>query len=135
MSEADQIFDVSPAAEASVAVRQLSPGLSSTPRTLWGDAWRRFRRHRLAMVGSAMLIFFILAVTLGPTIYVAVRVRQAEQAHTPIPVNDRTFMKMLTKLDYVSVMAKPSSKHPFGTDELGRDLLARSLYGGRISLS
>jgi peptide/nickel transport system permease protein len=135
MSEADQIFDVSPAAEASVAVRQLSPGLSSTPRTLWGDAWRRFRRHRLAMVGTAMLIFFILAVTLGPTIYVAVRVRQAEAAHTPIPLSERTFAKMLTKLDYVAVMAKPSAKHPFGTDELGRDLLARSLYGGRISLS
>src|SRR5215211_237662 len=113
MSEAKRILSVDASAEPSVAIRQLGADLSSKPRTLVGDAWRRFRRHKLAMIGAAVLIFFIVAVLIGPLLY-----RVDREA-----------------LDFAAVTAGPSAKHLFGTDDLGRDLLARALYGGRVSLS
>jgi len=114
MSDAKRIIDVAPTAESSTAIRQLEPNLASKqPRTLWGDAWRRFLRHRLALIGSAMLIFFFAAVLIGPITY---------------RVNPET-------LDFNALSSGPSLKHLFGTDDLGRDMLARSLYGGRISLA
>ncbi|HHY57227.1 MAG TPA: ABC transporter permease [Chloroflexi bacterium] len=82
-------------------------------RTLWGDAWVQFRRNRLAMFGLLLLLLIILAVLLGPYIY---RV-------DPKSIN------------IVEASSPPSSAHPFGTDDLGRDMLARCLYGGRISLA
>src|SRR5580765_4307675 len=109
----ERIIDAIPTVEPSAAVKQLEHHLSSTPRTLWGDAWRRFLRHKLALIGTAMLIFFIFAVLIGPLIY---------------RTNAET-------LDFNALSARPSLKHAFGTDDLGRDMLARSLYGGRISLA
>ncbi|HEU5102613.1 MAG TPA: ABC transporter permease, partial [Roseiflexaceae bacterium] len=109
----ERTIDVAPIAEPSAAVRQLEHSLSSTPRTLWGDAWRRFLRHKLALFGSAMLLFFFVAVLIGPLVY-----RVSPES-----------------LDFNALSARPSIKHLFGTDDLGRDMLARSLYGGRISLA
>jgi len=109
----ERIIDAIPTVEPSAAVKQLEQHLSSTPRTLWGDAWRRFLRHKLALIGTAMLIFFIVAVVIGPIIY---------------KVNPEA-------INFKAISVQPSIQHPFGTDDLGRDLLARSLYGGRISLA
>ena len=109
----ERIIDAIPAVEPSAAVKQLEQHLASTPRTLWGDAWRRFLRHKLALIGTATLIFFIVAVLIGPLIY---------------RTNPET-------LDFNALSAQPSIKHVFGTDDLGRDMLARCLYGGRISLA
>jgi peptide/nickel transport system permease protein len=83
------------------------------PRTLWGDAWRRFRKHKLAMAGAAVLLFFVFAVIAGPLIW-----RVDREA-----------------IDFAESMSGSSLKHPMGTDDLGRDILARVLYGGRISLA
>jgi peptide/nickel transport system permease protein len=83
------------------------------PRTLWGDAWRRFRKHKLAMFGAGVLIFFVIAVLVGPLIY---RVSMED-------------------IDVLKSMSGPSAEHPMGTDDLGRDILARALFGGRISLA
>lgn len=82
-------------------------------RTLWGDAWVQFRRNKLAVLGMVVLLFLILAVTVGPLVY------------TVDP----------KKIDIMASNEGPSQAHPFGTDDLGRDLLARNLYGGRVSLS
>jgi len=109
----ERIIDAIPTVEPSAAVKQLEQHLSSTPRTLWGDAWRRFMRHRLALIGSVTLIFFFFAVYLGPLFY-----RVDPEA-----------------LDFNALLSSPSLQHPFGTDDLGRDVLARCLYGGRISLA
>src|SRR5262245_27185103 len=89
--------------------------LSSTaPRTsLWRDATRRFRRHRLAMVGFTVLFFMVAAVLVGPFVY-------------RVPINE---------IDFKAKLKGPSRAHPLGTDDLGQDLLARVLYGGRISLA
>lgn len=80
-------------------------------RSLWGDAWRQFRRHRLALVGVGALSLIAFATVLGPFIYT-------------VPTDG---------IDFKKALQGPSFAHPFGTDQLGRDLLARSLYGGRIS--
>jgi len=83
--------------------RRISPGL---------DAWRRFRRHRLALGSTVVLALIIMTVVLGPLVW-------------RVPIND---------IDFGATLAGPSWHHPFGTDDLGQDLLARVLYGGRISL-
>jgi len=82
-------------------------------RSLWGDTWRRFRRHRLAMVGALAFLFFVAATLVGPLVY-----RVAINA-----------------IDFGASMATPSRSHPFGTNDLGQDMLARVLWGGRISIA
>jgi peptide/nickel transport system permease protein len=79
----------------------------------WQEAWRRFKRHRLAYWSLWVLGFMVLAVLLGPLVY-------------KVGIND---------VDFQSRLSPPSLKHPMGTDDLGRDILARVLYGGRISLA
>jgi peptide/nickel transport system permease protein len=93
---------------APVALPARSPGTS-----LWGEAFRRFRRHRLAIFGSAVLIFMVVAVLAGPLVY-------------RVPIDE---------IDFRAKLQGPSWAHPLGTDDLGQDLLARMLYGGRISLA
>ena len=83
------------------------------PESLTADAWRRFRRHPLAMLGAVMLGIMVFAVLVGPFIYRA-------------PINE---------IDFKTKLKTPSWAHPMGTDDLGQDLLARMLYGGRISLA
>ena len=84
-----------------------------TTRTLWQETWRRFRRHRLAIVGASVLAVMVVAVLVGPLVY-------------RVPIND---------IDFKAKLKGPSWAHPLGTDDLGQDLLARMLYGGRISLA
>jgi peptide/nickel transport system permease protein len=79
----------------------------------WAEARRRFRRHKMASIGLALLLLMVLLVLLGPLFW-------------KVGIND---------IDFTARLAPPSLKHPFGTDDLGRDLLARMLYGGRISLA
>jgi peptide/nickel transport system permease protein len=81
--------------------------------SLTAEVWRRFRRHRLAMFGAAMLAIIVFAVAVGPLIY-------------RVPINE---------IDFKTKLKTPSWAHPMGTDDLGQDILARMLYGGRISLA
>jgi peptide/nickel transport system permease protein len=83
------------------------------PRTLWSDVWRRYCRHRLAMAGTVVMVLLSVATLIGPVIY-------------PVPIDD---------IDFNVKLSGPSLAHPFGTDDLGQDLLARILYGGRISMA
>jgi peptide/nickel transport system permease protein len=77
------------------------------------ETWRRFRRHRLAAASTAILAAMSLAVAFGPLLW-------------RVPIND---------IDFSAHLQGPSWDHPFGTDDLGQDLLARMLYGGRITLA
>ncbi|MEK7714011.1 MAG: ABC transporter permease, partial [candidate division NC10 bacterium] len=81
--------------------------------SLWRESTRRFRRHRLAMFGAAILLVMVAAVLAGPFVY-------------RVPINE---------IDFKAKLKTPSWSHPLGTDDLGQDLLARMLYGGRISLA
>jgi hypothetical protein len=82
-------------------------------RSLWGDVWTQFRKHKLALVGTFVLIGLILMSFIGPLIY-----------HVDP-----------TDIDITATNSPPSCEHPFGTDNLGRDTLARVMFGGRVSLS
>ena len=79
----------------------------------WREAWRRFRRHRLAAISVVVLALLALSILLGPLLW-------------RVAIND---------IDFTARLSPPSWEHPFGTDDLGQDLLARMLYGGRISLA
>jgi peptide/nickel transport system permease protein len=90
-----------------------TPSARATHRTLWSDAWRQFRRHRLAMAGLAIFTFFVAACAVGPLIY-----------RTPADA-----------IDFARANEGPSFDHPLGTNDRGEDMLARVLYGGRVSLA
>ena len=77
------------------------------------ETWRRFRRHVLAVSGAIVLLILVLAVLVGPYVW-------------PVAIND---------IDFAAKLQGPSLTHPLGTDDLGQDLLARMMYGGRISLA
>src|SRR6266568_6488819 len=97
---------VRPATVADEALRRPS-------RSLWSDAWRQFRRHRLAMFGVIIFSILLVATLIGPFVY-----RTSSDA-----------------IDYSQGLLGPSLAHPMGTDDLGRDLLARALLGGRVSMA
>ena len=82
-------------------------------QTMAQMVWRAFRRHRPAMIGLSIMIVFALTSILAPYI-------------TPYDPEKTELSRMLEP---------PSIEHLMGTDELGRDLLTRILYGGRVSLS
>ena len=105
------------AAPNGVVTETVRAGVARVPRqrphSLWSETWRRFRRHRLATVGAATLFVMVVAVVAGPLVY---RVS-------------------IDEIDFKAKLQGPSRAHPLGTDDLGQDLLARMLYGGRISLA
>ena len=79
----------------------------------WAQVWRRFKRHRLAMASLYFLSALVVVVVVVPEL---------------LPY----------QFDQVSLRERflpPSLRHPFGTDELGRDVFTRVLHGGRVSLA
>lgn len=86
--------------------------ISRPSTTLWQDAWRRFKKNYLAMLGLLVLALLVLFSFIGPLF--------------------SDFNYYTNDLD--NLYASPSSIHPFGTDDLGRDIMTRIMFGGRISL-
>ncbi|MDJ0627722.1 MAG: ABC transporter permease [Rhodobacter sp.] len=95
-----------------------APGLDPAeeyrpPRNQWLDVWDQFKTHKGALIGLGFFVFIILGVTLGPFLWTI----------------DAT---------YIDIRARnqgPSLAHPFGTDQLGRDTLARMIAGGQTSIA
>jgi oligopeptide transport system permease protein len=81
-------------------------------RSLWQDAWARMRRNRMAVFGAIALAIIAMLSLFGPLL---LAYGYEEQ-------------------NLLLGAAPPSAAHPLGTDKLGRDQLARVLYGGRVSL-
>ncbi len=81
--------------------------------SLWSDGWRRFRQDRMAMLGTGVLLLIVVSILIGPLIYT-----------TPAD-----------QINFDQSAAPPSWEHPFGTNDLGQDQLARVLFGGRISMT
>lgn len=89
-------------------------------RTLWGDAFGRMRKNRLAIAGLIWIIIVIVA-TLTADLWV------------PQIFGDPTAINTATALELR--LQGPSLAHPFGTDQMGRDMFGRVVYGARVSLS
>lgn len=81
--------------------------------TYWQDAWRRLKKNHMAMAGLVIIIVMLLAAIFGPLIS-----KYSYSAQ-----------------DYTNTYGLPTAQHWFGTDNLGRDLFVRVLYGARISLA
>ena len=75
--------------------------------------WRRFRRHRMAIFGS-VVIFIMVVFAFGGMIFIS----EADSNRTETGAR----------------LQPPSREHLFGTDTIGRDIFARTIYGGQISL-
>jgi peptide/nickel transport system permease protein len=88
----------------------MSKTVSTSP---WAEAWRRFRRHKMAVFSLGLLSTLVLLVLFGPLFWTVA----------------------IDEIDFSARLATPSLAHPMGTDDLGQDLFARLLYGGRISLA
>lgn len=90
------------------------PQAIDTPeRSLWNDVWHQFRHHRGAMAGVVVLAFILIVVIFGPLVYTV----------------DPTY------IDVRARNAWPSLAHPMGTDNIGRDIFAQVMRGGRVSLA
>jgi len=105
MSTAD---NAQPRAIASLETEAYIKGRSNFARSM-----ARLRRHRMALVGAALLVFVILFVVIG-----SLAIPEAESIYN----------------DPSRSLQAPDVEHPFGTDVIGRDLLARVVYGGQVSL-
>jgi peptide/nickel transport system permease protein len=101
-------------AEASAAVARLPVDeLEAPPLSLKQMTWRRFRRHKMAVAGAVMLVL-LFVYSFGGALFVSED--YANFTDTGIRLQP------------------PSAEHAFGTDQIGRDILARTVYGGQISL-
>lgn len=89
------------------------PGTGIKHRSLAADTFRRFLQNKMAVVGAVIIIFLTLIAIFAPLL----------TKYDP------------RKTDIWESMQKPSSKHIMGTDETGRDIYSRTIYGARISLS
>jgi oligopeptide transport system permease protein len=95
------------------SVAPAAPAPEPAPRSLWSDAWRRLRRNRAAVAGAVFLAWIAFTAAFAPWL-----------PGMPDPALQ----------DLARGATPPSLQHPFGTDELGRDTFARTVYGGRISM-
>ncbi len=93
-------------------IRGAIPVAEAPPRSLWSDVWFQFRHHRGAMAGVFIFGLIVFLVVFGPWIWNA----------------DPAF------IDVKARNAWPSLVHPMGTDNIGRDIFAQVLQGGRVSL-
>jgi peptide/nickel transport system permease protein len=84
--------------------------------------WRRFREDRVAMVSLGVVVLLVVIATAAPLITAV--------AGTPDPLEQNP-----DALDLFGVATGPSGAHPFGVDQLGRDVFSRVVYGARVSLA
>ena len=84
-------------------------------RSLWSAGWSRFRKNRLAMAGAATVLILYLVAVFAPLL----------TPYDPVAHGELPAMRH----------QPPSVQHPLGTDKFGRDVMARMIYGSRISLA
>lgn len=95
-------------------IPSLTPDELETPPLSLGQlTWRRFRRHRMAIFGTITLLLIIVYAFGGMLVF-----SEADANHT----------------ETGNALKAPTREHPFGTDTIGRDILARTIYGGQISI-
>jgi len=95
-------------------IPSLTPDELETPPLTFGQlTWRRFRRHKMAIFGTVSLLLIVIYAFAGSFV-----ISEAYSNHT----------------ETGNALQAPTRVHPFGTDVIGRDILARTIYGGQISI-
>ena len=89
-------------------------------RSLWQEAWRRFRKNRMAMAGLVFLSILVIIAVVTLVI--------------DLVTNNSIYNNYVINQDLVNRLQGPSAAHPFGQDEFGGDMLLRMLWGTRYSL-
>lgn len=111
-----------------MAIASTTPGafqeITSPPRSLWYDAWRRLRRNRAAVVGLIIVLMYFL-------VAIFASVLAPYNATTQIPRNSLR-PPVWVQTNNPNTTSKP--EHLLGTDNLGRDIFSRLIYGTRVSL-
>ncbi len=97
---------------AATTMKSEESALSRRQASLWGDAWRRLLRNRMAVLGGVVVILLLLVALLADWI----------APYSP------------TKQDYSAIFQAPGGKYLLGTDNLGRDQLSRLIYGARVAV-
>ncbi len=100
------------------ASRPLPPVIEK-PRSQWRDVWDQFKTHKGALVGMIIFLSLVSFVVIGPFIY----------TKDPTYVNPNAVEMLKTR------NKPPSLQFPLGTDQLGRDMLARMMAGGKVSIA
>ncbi len=105
--------DLRPGASGAILTASLAARPEVGGEGYWQIAWRRFKKHRVAIFGASVIVLFIVTAVFAP---------------------------FLTRYEFDQIdlyrrKAAPSFSHPLGTDELGHDVFTRLLYAGRISLT
>ena len=104
---------LAPGSEAMVGAAGPLKEFDTPPRSQWADVWDQFKRHKGAMAGGIIFVVIVLSVYLGPFLW--------DLDPTYANIRERN--------------QGPSLSHPFGTDQIGRDILARMMAGGQTSVS
>lgn len=115
--------DQTPEIEVFGALKDKEP--SAPPRSQWRDVWGQFRKHKGAVWGGGFLLFITLGVLIGPYLW--------HLEPTTLDIRNKNWRPIYTLL--WDGEAKAGWAHPFGTDQLGRDILAQMIYGGRVSMA
>ncbi len=115
--------DQTPEIEVFGALKDKEP--SAPPRSQWRDVWGQFRKHKGAIWGGGFLLFITLGVLIGPYLW--------HLEPTTLDIRNKNWRPIYTLL--WDGEAKAGWAHPFGTDQLGRDILAQMIYGGRVSMA
>jgi peptide/nickel transport system permease protein len=115
--------DQMPEVEVFGALKDKEP--SAPPRSQWRDVWDQFRKHKGAVWGGSFLLFITLGVLIGPYLW--------HLEPTTLDIRNKNWRPIYTLL--WDGDAKAGWAHPFGTDQLGRDILAQMIYGGRVSMA
>ncbi|KEJ89389.1 ABC transporter permease [Sulfitobacter donghicola] len=98
---------------------------SQPPQSQWRDIWDQFRKHKGAVFGGGFLLFITLGVLFGPFLW--------DIEPTKLDIRNKNWRPIYNLL--WDGDAKAGWAHPFGTDQLGRDILAQMIYGGRVSMA
>lgn len=115
-------IEPSPLQRSGMAAKAETSGTTAPrpSRTLWGDAFKRLKRNKLA-IAAIVWILFVVLVALTADLW-------AQQWLGSPTASDSTTLAE-------TALLAPGGEHPFGTDALGRDILVRVIYGARVSLS
>ncbi len=100
--------------------------MTRKPRSLWSDAWRRFRRNKIALIGLTYLIFLIFVAVFAPVI--------ATQNPVKADVVKAGTLRQAAWIEDPNPLKTGDWAYPLGTDSIGRDVFSRLVYGTRVSL-